>query len=463
MRDDKIRVLQYSNYSQEIEHFVDMVDSSDVVLTPSGSNYTTNLTSLGGVTLVPNTGQTVLLTNQTNPAENLVYVVTSESGGLFTLAISQIYNTFTAYNGRVFGANEGTFAGCLHSISTTDPFTPGVTAVTVTFIPTRIELLEQNSLSNTLTDTNILVGNASNVATGVAMTGDVAIANTGATTIQTDAVTTTKILDANITNAKLATAPANTYKGNNTAGVSGVTDVTTNTAFNKNYETTPANILVNGTASVGVLDTVARADHIHPQDTLKADKIPNTLDIVDLPTGGDIGLATATVDIYEKFNINQTTDSQTITLPIPTDNTNNKIIYVANVGTSTFSIYGADLPTGRHVALIHDTSIGWMLAYFPVAGGGVPVFTGATALVDGTEGLVVQPLAGDENKFLRGDATWAAPSGAPEFYGFKIESSELVYEHSLTNAIATDYLTSSIDPVGVVYSLDVEGNLIGTF
>ena len=40
----------------------------------------------------------------------------------------------------------------------------------------------------TLTDGNILVGNGSNVATSVAMSGDVAIANTGATTIQTNAV-----------------------------------------------------------------------------------------------------------------------------------------------------------------------------------------------------------------------------------------------------------------------------------
>ena len=34
--------------------------------------------------------------------------------------------------------------------------------------------------------------------------------------------------------------------------------------------------------------------------------------------------------------------------------------------------------------------------------------TGATANDDGTHGLVPQPLAGDESKFLRGDGTWAA-------------------------------------------------------
>ena len=34
-------------------------------------------------------------------------------------------------------------------------------------------------------------------------------------------------------------------------------------------------------------------------------------------------------------------------------------------------------------------------------------FTGATASTDGTPGLVVKPVAGDQGKFLRGDATWA--------------------------------------------------------
>lgn len=35
---------------------------------------------------------------------------------------------------------------------------------------------------------------------------------------------------------------------------------------------------------------------------------------------------------------------------------------------------------------------------------------GATASTDGAGGLVPQPLAGDQNKFLKGDGTWASPS-----------------------------------------------------
>ena len=37
----------------------------------------------------------------------------------------------------------------------------------------------------------------------------------------------------------------------------------------------------------------------------------------------------------------------------------------------------------------------------------IPVMTGATALLNGEEGFVPAPEAGDEEKFLRGDGTWA--------------------------------------------------------
>lgn len=49
-----------------------------------------------------------------------------------------------------------------------------------------------------------------------------------------------------------------------------------NTAFNKNFETSTSNIKQNGTASVGILDSVARADHVHPSDSSKQDKITSS-------------------------------------------------------------------------------------------------------------------------------------------------------------------------------------------
>lgn len=58
--------------------------------------------------------------------------------------------------------------------------------------------------STSLTSAHIFVGNGSNVATDVAMSGDATLANTGAITIANNAVTTAKILNANVTGAKLA-------------------------------------------------------------------------------------------------------------------------------------------------------------------------------------------------------------------------------------------------------------------
>jgi hypothetical protein len=55
-----------------------------------------------------------------------------------------------------------------------------------------------------LDSANILVGNGSNVATKVAVTGDVTISNAGVTAIGDNKVVTAKILDANVTPAKLS-------------------------------------------------------------------------------------------------------------------------------------------------------------------------------------------------------------------------------------------------------------------
>ena len=57
----------------------------------------------------------------------------------------------------------------------------------------------------TLADGKIYLGNGSNIATEVTMSGDVTMTNAGVSSIATDAVTTTKIANANVTNAKLAT------------------------------------------------------------------------------------------------------------------------------------------------------------------------------------------------------------------------------------------------------------------
>lgn len=58
---------------------------------------------------------------------------------------------------------------------------------------------------------------------------------------------------------------------------------------------------------------------------------------------------------------------------------------------------------------------------------------GATSTDDGVAGIVPKPLAGDQNKFLRGDATWAEVSGLTP-----AQAQELVQLRTDVNSILGD-------------------------
>ncbi len=71
-----------------------------------------------------------------------------------------------------------------------------------------------NPVTLALNSAQIFVGNASNVAQARTMSGDATLSNTGVLTIANNAITTVKILDANVTLAKLAAgiAPSHVIK-----------------------------------------------------------------------------------------------------------------------------------------------------------------------------------------------------------------------------------------------------------
>ena len=54
-------------------------------------------------------------------------------------------------------------------------------------------------------------------------------------------------------------------------------------AFNKDFETEPTNIKMDGVASVGSLNTIARGDHVHPTDTSRAAVTHNHDNIYETP------------------------------------------------------------------------------------------------------------------------------------------------------------------------------------
>lgn len=89
----------------------------------------------------------------------------------------------------IYSYNQSTGSGLYVTL------TVSITAGVVTLTPS-------NNL-NALTSGHLFVGNASNVATDVALSGDATLANTGAMTIANNAITTAKINAAAVTLAKL--------------------------------------------------------------------------------------------------------------------------------------------------------------------------------------------------------------------------------------------------------------------
>jgi hypothetical protein len=124
-------------------------------------------------------------------SSDMVLVFATDGMGLFTLSSDlttlELYST--AGNGAVtlpvVAGNIPMFDGTLGAMEDS-----GIAATDI--------------LLTALADGHIFVGSAGGIATDVAMSGDATIANTGVLTITANAITTAKILNANVTLAKLA-------------------------------------------------------------------------------------------------------------------------------------------------------------------------------------------------------------------------------------------------------------------
>jgi len=86
--------------------------------------------------------------------------------------------------------------------------------------------LVASTLPNTLTSANFWLGNGSNIATQRVLSGDATMDNLGALTIANSAITTVKILDANITFAKIQNITTDRLLGRDTAGSGVIEELT---------------------------------------------------------------------------------------------------------------------------------------------------------------------------------------------------------------------------------------------
>ena len=101
--------------------------------------------------------------------------------------------------------------------------------------------------------------------------------------------------------------------------------------------------------------------------------------------------------------------------------------------TATAQVVGGVKGGGTDITIANDGVISFSGTIPTVPG----AFTGATSGADGTIGLVVQPSAGDEGKYLKGDGTWNTVIGG-----------EVTVQNSGSN-LATAATTINFDGAGV--------------
>lgn len=95
----------------------------------------------------------------------------------------------------------------------------------------------------------------------------------------------------------------------------------------------------------------------------------NGLVISNKASGGAIGTAAATVDVASLFNVNQTTASQTLTVPNLTNTTNGKTIHINNVGSASFTLLSKTIEPGTGI-LLRWTGSAWNISGVGNATGG---------------------------------------------------------------------------------------------
>lgn len=212
--------------------------------------------------------------------------------------------------------------------------------------------------------------------------------------------------------------------------------------------TTP---LVNGTASVGASTTVALADHVHPTDSTRAPLAsPTFTGTVTAPTfvGALTGNASTATNVsysgltgtVPTWNQNTTGTASNVTGTVAVANggtgvttstgsgsvvlsaspalTGTPTVPTAAANTSTTQAASTAFVTGQAATIAPlsngTAAVGTSLLYarqdhvHPAAAN----MTGATAGAAGTAGSAPAPAAGQQNSFLRGDATWASPMAA---------------------------------------------------
>jgi len=181
--------------------------STGVEIIPVSSS---NVSQKGEMEVISSSGKI----NYHNGTTASPVVTEAHSATLTNKTIDADSNTITNIDNNEIKANAGIDASKIAdgSVSNTEfQYLDGVTS--------GIQSQLNNKLSGTLTSANIFVGNVSNVATGVAVSGDITLDNTGNAQIATGVIVDSDInASAAITRSKIANGSANHVVINNGSG-----------------------------------------------------------------------------------------------------------------------------------------------------------------------------------------------------------------------------------------------------
>lgn len=173
------------------------------------------------------------------------------------ISAAPVDNTLTAIIDSAIGSTQGNTLYRNATIWTV--LAPGTAGQVLTTGGAAADPSWASSFTQSLTSAHLFVGNGSNIATDVAVSGDLTLANTGAFTIANSAVT----------NAKLANMNDQTIKGNVSGGAAAPSDLTATqvTTFLAGYGDPVIQRKSTETGAVATGSTVIPVDDTIPQKT----------------------------------------------------------------------------------------------------------------------------------------------------------------------------------------------------
>jgi hypothetical protein len=364
----------------------------------------------GGANLGSSTlpfGQLSLAGTSSSPATNNFLITGASTSGTRTITLPNASGTVGVSGSGYIALNSSTgnisFTGTL---AVADGGTGAITAplartnlgaaasgansdiTSLSGLTTALSVIQGGTGANTLTANGILMGNGTGAITAIAAvgSGQCLVSTAGAPVFTTcpggGSVGTIGTIDTQTPSADGAVISGSSiYLQSASASNPGL--VNTSTQIFAGAKTFNGSITLGASAGSGTVFTNNGAT------------VNSTLALGNFTSGGSIGTAGTTVDIYTSISVAQTTTSQTLTLPTPTASTvYGRTLYLSNIGSTSFTVLSTPLKAGATATFVWSNT----------NGGASWQYAGA----DGNSILNQSAAAQSANFFIQGAASTVA-------------------------------------------------------